>query len=102
VPARLEDLLAKRLRQVAKEKGVPLSHVADRAGLARSYFWLLLDGSSSATLAAVQRLAEALEVEPLTLLSGAGRDATPVPHVRPNRPAKQAVAGSKARRPRQS
>jgi transcriptional regulator with XRE-family HTH domain len=86
VPARLELVFARRLRQVAKEKGIPLSHVADRAGVARSYFWLLLDGSSSPTLASVQRLAEALEVEPLALLSGATRDAPTAPAARSKRP----------------
>jgi transcriptional regulator with XRE-family HTH domain len=70
VRGRLEKVLARRLREVAKQKGVALSHVADRADLARSYFWLLLNGKSSATLDAVQRIAEALDVEPLRLLSG--------------------------------
>jgi transcriptional regulator with XRE-family HTH domain len=69
VRGRLEQVLARRLREVAKQKGVALSHLADRSGLARSYMWKLLDGSSSATLAAVQRIAEALDVEPLLLLT---------------------------------
>lgn len=69
--ARLESVLARRLREVAKRKGLALSHVADRAGLARSYMWRLLDGSSSATLDALQRLADALEVEPISLLAPA-------------------------------
>jgi transcriptional regulator with XRE-family HTH domain len=69
VSTRLEETLARRLRELAKERKVPLSHVADRAGLARSYFWLLLDGSSSATLAVLQRIAEALSVEPVELLA---------------------------------
>lgn len=73
---RLEDALAARLRQLARAKKIPLSHVADRAGLARSYFWSLLNSSNSATLAVIQRLAEALAVEPLELL--AGTDAEPI------------------------
>ena len=78
---------------------MPLSHVADRAGVARSYFWLLLDESSSPTLAAVQRIAEALEVEPLTLLTGAARDATAAPATRPKRqPVQRAAAEPKTRR----
>jgi transcriptional regulator with XRE-family HTH domain len=86
---RLEQVLARRLREVAKQKGVALSHLADRAGLARSYLWKLLDGSSSATLAAVQRIAEALDVEPLLLLAPAAQSqsqqaaaGTPVPKKR--------------------
>jgi transcriptional regulator with XRE-family HTH domain len=73
VRGRLEKVLARRLREVAAQKGIALSHVADRAGVARSYFWRLLDGSSSATLAAVQRIAEALDVEPLALLGSSGQ-----------------------------
>jgi transcriptional regulator with XRE-family HTH domain len=69
VRGRLEQVLALRLRETAKQKGVALSHLADRAGVARSYMWLLLNGRSSATLDAIQRLAEALDVEPLVLLA---------------------------------
>jgi transcriptional regulator with XRE-family HTH domain len=80
VGERLERVLGRRLRTIAQAKGLPLSHVADRAGVARSYLWRLLAGGSSATLAAVQRLAEVLDVAPLALLSddeGATTPATP-------------------------
>lgn len=66
---RLEETLARRLKELAQAKGLPLSHLADRAGVSRSYLWLLLAGRSSATLATVQRLAEVLEADPLELLS---------------------------------
>ena len=66
--ARLEDILARRLREISAEKSLPLSHVADRAGVARSYLWRLLDGKSSGTLDVVQRIADVLECEPLELL----------------------------------
>ena len=65
----LEERLAIRLRVIAAKKRIPLSKVADRAGLARSYMWTLLDGQSSATLAVVQRLAAALSIDPLALLT---------------------------------
>lgn len=65
---RLEHVLAKRLRAIAREKGIAISHVADRCGLAHSYFWQLLKEEASPTLAVVQRLAAALEVDPLELL----------------------------------
>lgn len=71
---RLEAVLAKRLRELSDEHGVPLSHWADRAGIARSYFWLLLDQESSATLEMVQRLAEVVREDPISLLTeGAAR-----------------------------
>lgn len=36
---RLERILARRIREVAATKEIPLSHVADRAGLSRSLLW---------------------------------------------------------------
>jgi transcriptional regulator with XRE-family HTH domain len=69
VARRLEETLATRLRELAAERKLPISHVADRCGLAHSYFWQLLAGNASASLAVVQRLAEALDVDPLALLS---------------------------------
>jgi transcriptional regulator with XRE-family HTH domain len=68
VTARLEEVLARRLREVAERKGVALTHLADRAGIARSYLWRLLDGDSSATLTTVQRLASVLGVDAVSLL----------------------------------
>jgi transcriptional regulator with XRE-family HTH domain len=73
--ARLEEILARRLREVALERGMPVSHVADRCGLAHSYFWRVLDAKASSTLAVVQRLADALEVDPLVLLHTSESDA---------------------------
>ncbi len=69
----LEQILAERLRAVARERGLAMSHVADRAGMARSYVFRLLTAKSSATLDAVQRLAVVLGVEPLELLGEASR-----------------------------
>lgn len=47
---------------------MPLSHLADESGVARSYLWRLLDCSSSATLDTLQRLAKVLRVDPRLLL----------------------------------
>jgi transcriptional regulator with XRE-family HTH domain len=69
---RLEQVLAQRIRELASARGMPISHVADRCGMAHSYFWRLLSAKASATLAVIQRLADALEVEPLALLGGSG------------------------------
>lgn len=56
---------------------MPISHVADRCGMAHSYFWQILTAKASASLAVVQRLAEALDVEPLALLGVATGTAVP-------------------------
>jgi len=67
---RLERVLARRIRELAASREMPMSHVADRAGIARSHMWALLNAERSATLALVQRVADVLEVDPLELLSG--------------------------------
>lgn len=75
---RLEQILAYRLRELAQERGLLISHVADRCGLAHSYFWQLLAAKASPTLAVVQRLADALEVDALVLLGA--KDETRASH----------------------
>ena len=77
---------------------MPISHVADRCGMAHSYFWRLLGAQASATLAVVQRIADALEVEPLTLLSGPGPAVSDPVAQRPRRSRVDRTAGAK--RPR--
>lgn len=65
----LEKTLARRLRELAEEKGKPLYIVAELAGFSRPAFWAILKREASPTLKTVQRLAAALEVDPLELLS---------------------------------
>ena len=66
--ASLRSVLARRLRAVADERGVALTHVADRAGIGRSHMWRLLNGEAAATLDAVDKLATALGVPAIELL----------------------------------
>ncbi|MBI3206669.1 MAG: helix-turn-helix transcriptional regulator [Myxococcales bacterium] len=72
-PGSLERVLARRVRELAQDRRMPLSHVADRAGIARSHVWALLRAERSATLAMVQRLADVLKVDPLALLTPSRR-----------------------------
>lgn len=67
---RLERVLARRIRELAGARALPMSHVADQAGIARSHIWAVLNAERSATLALVQRLADVLAVDPLELLKG--------------------------------
>lgn len=67
---RLERILIRQIRLVADAKGVPMSHLADRAAISRSSLWEVTNGRASPTLDWVQRIAEALEVDPLDLLQG--------------------------------
>jgi len=64
----LEQTLARRIREVAADKGIPISHIADRAGIARSHLFALLRGDRSPTLSLIQRIALVLDVDPLELL----------------------------------
>jgi transcriptional regulator with XRE-family HTH domain len=66
----LERVLIGRIRAVAEERGMPMSHLAARAGISRSSLWEVMNGRASPTLDWVQRIAEVLEVEPLALMTG--------------------------------
>jgi transcriptional regulator with XRE-family HTH domain len=67
----LERILARRLRELAAERGMPVSHVADHAGVSRSLVWEIFDQSASVTLDTLQKLAGALGLDdPLDLLRG--------------------------------
>jgi transcriptional regulator with XRE-family HTH domain len=66
----LERVLARRIRELADARDIPVSHIADRALIARSHMWAVLNAERSATLALVQRLAEVLDIDPLELLRG--------------------------------
>ena len=81
----LVDVLARRVREVAELRGVPLSHVADRAGISRSYLWAILNGKSSATLDMVERLAAAMDVEAGALLREETAPRMPNPKTRPKK-----------------
>lgn len=66
----LERVFARRLREVAEQQGLALSHLADRAGLARSHLWQIVRARANPTFQVVERLADALEVDPRSLLQG--------------------------------
>jgi transcriptional regulator with XRE-family HTH domain len=69
--ASLRSMFARRLREVAAERGIALTHVADRAGIGRSHMWRLLNGEAAATLDVVEKLASALDVAATELLAEA-------------------------------
>ena len=93
----LEQILAERIRAIADERGLPISHLADRSGMARSYVWRLLAAKSSATLDAVQRIAAVLGTEPLDLLR---RPASAAARARPVLFAERVVSRPDSRRRR--
>ncbi len=86
----LERTLARRLRELAELKGKPLYIVAELAGFSRPAFWAILNEQASPTLKTVQRLAAALEVEPLELLQGVPVAARPRVKYRTRKKARKA------------
>jgi transcriptional regulator with XRE-family HTH domain len=73
----LERILARRLRDLAEQKGRPLYVLAELAGFSRPALWNILNQQASPTLNTVQRLATALGVPPLELLQGEPAPARP-------------------------
>lgn len=64
--------LASRIREIAKKRGVPLAHLADRSGTSRSHLWNVLAGAKAPTLTWIVSIANALEVDVSELLARRG------------------------------
>jgi transcriptional regulator with XRE-family HTH domain len=77
--------LVLRINELVKRRGMTLSHLPDRAAIARSYFWKIMDGSTSPTLGRLCRIAEALEVDVAELLRPVLRPAAVTESERPVR-----------------
>jgi transcriptional regulator with XRE-family HTH domain len=67
--------LVSRITAIAEQRGITLSHLPDRADVARSYFWKLMKGTTSPTLGKMARLAEALDVDVSELVKPVGTHA---------------------------
>lgn len=61
--------LGRNPRRLTAERGMALSHLADRAGLGRSTLWRLLAGSGDVRVSTLAVLAAALEVQMSELLA---------------------------------
>ncbi len=59
----LHRRIARRIREIAKERSILVSHVPDRAGVARGHFWHVLRGTASPTVAWLEQIARVLEVD---------------------------------------
>ena len=68
--------VSRNVRRLAAERGIPLAHLADRAGIGRTTMWRLLDvneqGPSDPRLSTIAALARALDVETAYLLEDDG------------------------------
>lgn len=59
----LHERVIEHIRQLAEARGIALSHLPDRAAVARSHFWDVMAGRKSPTLHWLERIAQALEVD---------------------------------------
>lgn len=67
----LHQRVVDRIRKLADERGIPITHLPERARVGRSHFFGVMAGTSSPTLSWLARIAEALEVDVEALVSAA-------------------------------
>ncbi len=68
-PMRMAKILGENVRKVRRERGMTLESLAIEAGLAYSYMGGIERGQRNPTLAVVERIAGALNIEPISLLT---------------------------------
>jgi transcriptional regulator with XRE-family HTH domain len=67
----LQRRVVARIHEFAKRKQIAVTHLPDRAGVARSHFWKVLNGTTSPTLRWITKIAKALNVGALELFQAA-------------------------------
>ena len=68
------ELVTENLRYLTEKKGIPLTVVADRAGIDRRELFAMMAGEYDADLDWLTKLADALEVHVAALLVDRSRD----------------------------
>jgi transcriptional regulator with XRE-family HTH domain len=67
----LEELhrrVVARIRELAEKRQIAMTHLPDRAGVARSHFWKVINGTTSPTLRWLAKIAKALGVSAIELV----------------------------------
>ncbi len=64
----LQKRVVANLKLWAKKRKIPLSHVPDRAGLSRTYFWDILAGRKAPTFPWLEAISRVLEIDPVDLM----------------------------------
>ncbi|MCA9652231.1 MAG: helix-turn-helix transcriptional regulator [Myxococcales bacterium] len=64
----LRARVAERIRELAKRRGIPISHLADRSKVSRAHLWAVLGGRRAPTTDVLARLALVLQVDPHQLI----------------------------------
>lgn len=62
------------IREICQHKKISLTALADSAGLSRISITKIADGSQNATLATLEQIAQALDVELVDLISSEARE----------------------------
>lgn len=70
----LHQPVIRNIRELAEERQLPVSHLPDRAAVARSHFWEVLAGRTSPTLMWLGKVAAALEVDPEELVARCSKE----------------------------
>ncbi len=69
----LQKTVGRNVRAWREERGISQEALADLVGVHRTYMGGIERGERNLSLRSVERLAEALDVDPLTLLAGTQR-----------------------------
>ena len=59
----LHRRVTRHIRDIAKARRIPLSHLPDRASISRSHFWEVMAGRKSPTLKWLGKVARKLNVD---------------------------------------
>ncbi len=72
----LGEIVARNLRQIRSERGLSQEELAHRVGINRNYVGMIERQENSPTVAMIERLATALEIDPARLLDPELREVT--------------------------
>ena len=75
--AELRRRVARNIRALAEKRGLSLQQLADLAAINLSHFSRALNGKQAFTLDRLAKVAEALDVDPATLLRAGNDDVEP-------------------------
>lgn len=67
---KLRRIVARNIRQLRLARGLSQEELADLARLNRNYIGMIERGENAPTVDVLESLAEALEVEPIVLITG--------------------------------
>jgi hypothetical protein len=65
----LQRRVVRKIREIADARSIPVTHLPDRAAVARSHFWNVMAGKKSPTLRWLEKIADALSVDAEELLA---------------------------------